>query len=173
MGKDTQKGPVLKNIREFSSGGAVYKKDGNKVLWLVTASQASTLYPKIIWRLPKGWIDDKGEGIPGRMASGETKADENSLREAAIREVKEEGGVEAKIIAKIRTEKYFFKHPERGPILKFVTFYLMEWVKDLPEGYGMETSEILWLPIDEALKKVSYSSEKKILQEAQNSLKNG
>jgi 8-oxo-dGTP pyrophosphatase MutT (NUDIX family) len=163
VGKDTQNQTILK--REFSSGGVVFKSEGKKILWLVAASAQSKLYPKVVWRLPKGWIDDEGL-YPGPMASGRVRADEKSLQKSAIREVKEEGGVEAKVIKKVGTEKYFFTTPEKEKILKFVTFYLMEWVSDFPEGFDEETSEVAWLPFEEAYRKLSYSGERKILKKA-------
>lgn len=135
--------------REFSSGGVVYKKRGGKTLWLVTKSAVSDLYPKSVWRLPKGWIDE-----------GET------TEETALREVGEEGGVEAQIIQKIETVKYFFVIPDKTKILKFVTFYLMEWNKDLPQGFDGETSEIAWLLYEEAHKRLSFSGEKQVLKKA-------
>ncbi|MCX6705284.1 MAG: NUDIX domain-containing protein, partial [Candidatus Woesebacteria bacterium] len=156
MGKNAQSQIVLN--REFSSGGVVFKGDE----WLVTRSAASKLYTETYWRLPKGWIDNITPEIPGPMASGKIKADEESLQKSALREVMEEGGVEAAIVKKIGTVKYFYRLPSRpssaytapdkglpagrqGRILKFVTFYLMEWKKDLPEGFDAETSEIAWL----------------------------
>lgn len=153
--------------REFSSGGVVYKKKKSTVLWLIRRTVASKLFPNPYWMLPKGWIDDEGAGIPGPMASGKIKADEASLQKAALREVQEEGGVDAKIIKKIGTVKYFYKHPENGKVLKFVTFYLMEWVADLPNGFDGETSEISWLPNDEAYAKLSFQREKDILKKAE------
>ncbi|MBI3443130.1 NUDIX domain-containing protein [Candidatus Woesebacteria bacterium] len=133
--------------REFSAGGVVYKND----LWLITKSAPSELYPKGFWRLPKGWINE-GE----------------NLEEAALREVREEAGIKAKIISKIGTEKYFLTF--RGKrILKFVTFYLMEWVRDLPDGPGFETEKIEWLPFDEAYKKLSHRGEKEILRKGRDS----
>ena len=132
-------------IREFSSGGVVYKKDK----WLVTRSAPSEIYPKSVWRLPKGWVDK-----------------DESAEEAALREVKEEGGVEAKVIKKIETVKYFFTTPNKDKVLKFVTFYLMEWIRDLPEGFGEETSEIAWLSFEEAYTKLSFSGEKQVLKKA-------
>lgn len=147
MGKEKKE----KIIREFSSGGAVFKKENGETLWIVRATVPSELFPKIYWTLPKGWIDE-----------GET------LEETAIREVKEEGGIEAKIIKKIETIRYFYLHPERGNILKFVTFFLMEWKSDLPEGFDGETSEVVWLPFKEAYKKLSHSGEKQILKKAKN-----
>jgi len=142
MGEGKKENRVRK---EFSSGGVVFKKDK----WLITRSMPSEIYPKSVWRLPKGWVDK-----------------DESAEEAALREVKEEGGVEAKIIKKIETVRYFFTTPDKGKVLKFVTFYLMEWIKNLSEGFGEETSEIAWLSFDQAVKKLAYSGEKQILKKA-------
>ena len=170
MGKNTQQKTGSPVLREFSSGGIVYRKFDGEIKWLVAASVPSKMFPKVVWRLQKGWIDNKSHHVPGPMASGKVKADESSLQKAAIREVAEEGGIEAKIVQKVGSEKIFFKHPARGLIIKFVTYYLMQWLKDLPEGFDEETSEVLWLPYEEARKKLSYSGEKKILDKAKNLL---
>ena len=173
MGKDTQpqktrNSTVLKTqiSRMFSSGGVVCKNDNGVVLWLVRQTVASDLYPKQYWMLPKGWIDDAGPGIPGPIASGKIKADEESLQNTALREVAEEGGVVSKIIKKLGTSLFTYTDPKFGKVLKFVTFYLMEYVSDLPDGHDGETSEVLWLPFDEAKKKLSFSSEKEMLEKA-------
>lgn len=173
MGKDIQQktGSIL---REFSSGGVVYKKEGKNVFWLVAATVPNKLFPKLSWRLPKGWIDDSDTwGVPGPIGRGDLKATEDDLTKAALREVREEGGIEAKIIQKIGSVKIFFKHPERGSILKFITYYLMEFVRDLPEGFGEETSEVVWLSYKEARKRLTYGGEKKILDEANQILAQG
>lgn len=165
--------------REFSAGGVVFRKvkgrEGKKVkvLWLVAKSAPSALYPKGFWRLPKGWLDDTGGGKnPGPLGRGVRCATEEELRQAAIREVAEEGGVEAKIVDKIGTERYFFTISGKR-ILKFVTFFLMEWVKDLRSGPGFETEEVLWLPYKEARTKLTHSGEKKILDKAKRLLDSG
>ena len=166
MGKRKEGKKVSKSLvtREFSSGGVVFKKEGKDVLWFVRKTAASALYPKQYWMLPKGRIDDTKDNEPGPMALGKIKADEVSLQKTAVREVAEEGGIEAKIIQKIETIMYSFIHPKRGKMLKFATFYLMEWIRNLPEGFDSETSEILWLPFDEAYKKLTFSGEKEALK---------
>jgi 8-oxo-dGTP pyrophosphatase MutT (NUDIX family) len=182
VGKDTQqKTTVLTHqssiVREFSAGGVVYRKVKGKgqeikVLWLVAKNAPSDLYPNEIWRLQKGWIDDRDDGKhPGPISSGEVKATESDLQTGAIREVREEGGVIAKIIKKIGTTKYFLPirhtlNSTRGRVMKFVTFYLMEYTSDASEGFCFETSEILWLPITEAIQKVTHTNEKEILKKA-------
>lgn len=100
------------------------------------------------------------------MASGSVKADEDSLQMAAVREVWEEGGVSAKIVEKIGTTKYSYNNPDRGYIFKFVTYYLMEYINDNPDGHDNETAEINWLPFDQALKKLSFSGDKQMFKKA-------
>jgi 8-oxo-dGTP pyrophosphatase MutT (NUDIX family) len=164
MGKNTQSQKTGNStvLREFSAGGIIFKGDK----WLVRSTTPSKEFPVSYWMLPKGWIDDAGPGIPGPMASGNIKADEKSLQKTALREVEEEGGVKAKVIKKIGTISYPFKHPIRGMILKFVTFYLMEYIEDTDNGHDWETQEVLWLPYDEAYKRLSFKGEKEILEKA-------
>ena len=166
MGKNTQ------SLREFASGGVIYKKIGSETLWFVRKTMASSLYPKSYWMLPKGRIDDTGDDEPGPMASGKVRADEKSLQKAAVRETAEEGGITASIVKKIGTTMYSYIDPKRGKILKFATFYLMEFLRDLPEGFDDETSEVTWLPFTEAYKKLSFSGEKEMLVKAQELLSN-
>jgi len=163
----SQKKAAIK--REFSSGGAVFRKTQNgKIMWLMTKSSPSKEYPGTFWRLQKGWLDDKKGGKePGPLATGKKKASDEDLKKAAIREVKEEGGAEAKIVKKIRTETYFYTNANHERIMKFVTFYLMQWLADTPEGPDFETSEVRWLPFAEARKLLTHSGEKKILDEAE------
>lgn len=164
MGKNAHS---LKTTREFSAGGVVFKKEKGQILWLVTEAAVlpRSLFPKGTWRLPKGWLDNIGEMIPGPLASGEKQANEEDLQKGALREVREEGGVDAKIVKKIETIKFFF-NSTRGKVLKFVTFYLMEWRRDLPEGTDFETSEVAWLPYDAASTRLTYASEKEVLKKA-------
>jgi 8-oxo-dGTP pyrophosphatase MutT (NUDIX family) len=158
--------------REFSAGGIVFKKKDNSIFWLIAKSAPSKLYPKSVWRLPKGWLDDKNGGKnPGPLATGARKATEKILREAALKEVREEGGVEAKIIEKLGTDKYFYTQ-KSVKILKFVTFYLMEWLADLPDGPDFETEKVAWLLFEKARKKLEYPREKKTLDKASLLLRN-
>ena len=157
--------------REFSAGGVVFRK--YQIKWLVTKSTPSGLVAKSVWRLAKGRLDDEEGGREsGPLASGVRKASEEEIQEAALKEVKEEGGVEAKIVRKIGTERYFFIW-QGEKILKFVTFYLMEYIRDLPEGHDEETEEVAWLPYEEARKRLSYSGEKKVLDKAKEILDSG
>ncbi len=167
MGKNSQKEKIE---REFSAGGVVCKKTDKAVVWLVTKSSPSKLYPKSVWRLPKGWLDDSQQGKkPGFLAKGIKKAKEEEIRKAALREVSEEGGVNAKIVEKIETVKFFIKRRDKK-ILKFITFYLMEWISDLEKGHGYETEETKWLTYPKARETLTFERERKILDKAKNIL---
>lgn len=128
--------------REFSAGGIVFNRKGQVLL---TRSAGSGY-----WQFPKGNIS-KGE----------------SSKEAALREVKEEGGVEAEIIAKVDDSKYVYTHPEsKEKIFKVVTFYLMRYLSGDIADHDWEVSDSGWFFPEEALKKLSFSVQKQFLKKA-------
>lgn len=132
--------------REFSAGGVVRK--GN--LWLIRRPTPNPEYRgNLGWSFPKGWIDE-GE----------------KLEEAAVREVREEGGVEAKVIKKLSTFKIFFTDQDGEKIMKFITYFLMEYESNAPEGFGWETAEIRWVTFDETQELLAFKNEKELLKKA-------
>jgi len=143
------KSEKLKVKREFSAGGVVFRREPEGVLWLIVKPKGSEQ-----WRFPKGKIE-RGE---------------NSVR-AALREVKEEGGVEARILSKIDNIKYFFVQKGQK-IFKTVTFYLMEYIQEAQGGFCWETEEIAWLPLEEAKERLAFKNEKGILEAADSVLEN-
>jgi len=128
---------------EKSSGGIVFKKEKNTTFILVT--QHSDHHG---WVFPKGLMDD-----------GEDK------ETTALREVKEEGGVEAKIIKELPSVEYFYKF-EGQTIKKKVTYFLMEYVSGNIEDHDWEMEAADWLPIDQVEERLTYKTDKQIFQEA-------
>lgn len=132
---------------EISAGGIVYKKISDQILWLVVHHS----YHKG-WVFPKGLTTDH-DG-------------ENDLKTTALREVQEEGG----IIAKIISEKPFFNEYwyqfKKEKIHKKVYYFLMEYISGCEKDHDHEVSEALWLPEDEALKKLTFENDKKNFKEA-------
>lgn len=152
--------------KQFSAGGAIFRKTQGGIEWLVTKASASKAHPFDTWRLPKGWLDDEDEGrLPGPKARGETKAEEGDFQLAAIRETEEEAGVKARIIQKIETQKVFFFDAGRR-VMKFITYYLMEWTSDLAGGPGIETEKVEWMGAQVAIEKLTHNGEKEILKKA-------
>jgi 8-oxo-dGTP pyrophosphatase MutT (NUDIX family) len=104
------------------------------------------------WALPKGLIE------PGEPA--ET---------AAMREALEETGLEGTILGKIDTIRYTYTAKWKAPpekVFKIVTFYLMQHTGGDTSRHDWEIERVEWLPIDEAVVKASYSTEKNILRKA-------
>ena len=138
--------------REFSAGGAVFTKNGSGINWLIIKPRASELFPGNRFQLPKGHLEK-----------------EETAEYAALREVLEETGITAKIISKAGTSKYPFKAGNEK-IFKIVTFFLMEYVSGVLTQ-NPEVEELFWLPFEQAKKKLTYSDDKKILQQAFDLLK--
>jgi len=133
-------------IREFSAGGIVCK--GN--LWLIRRPTPNSEYRgNLGWSFPKGWVDAK-----------------ENLEQAAMREVKEEGGVIAKIISKLSTLKIFFTDQNGEKVMKFITYFVMEYVADAPEGHDWETAETKWVTFAEAQELLVHKNEKELLKVA-------
>ncbi len=125
--------------REFSAGGIVFK--GDQVL-LTKHSQNHH------WSFPKGLIDPP-----------------QTSKEAALREVKEEGGVEAEILDKVGYSKYVYTF-NGEKIFKVVTYFLMKYISGSPEDHDFEVEEAGWYEIEEALKTLSFSQDKDLLKKA-------
>ncbi len=140
--------------REFSAGGIVFKtvrsqgSGGSQVL----NSRGQVLLTKHSqnkhWSFPKGLID------PGQTSE-----------EAALREVKEEGGVEAEILEKIGYSKYVYTLKEEK-IFKVVTYFLMKYVSGDPKDHDWEVEEAGWYEPEAALKQLSFSQDKILLRKA-------
>lgn len=143
-------------IRHFSAGGVVYKKTSNQTLFLLRkSSPSSQLYSKKPWSLPKGWLDDAEPGQPGPKTLGAKRATSEEVEQVALREVREEAGVEAKIITRLGIDQFYFFDQSKQKIFKTVIYFLMEFVGNLPEGFGSETSEIAWKNAEEAVNLLS------------------
>ena len=141
MGVRFAQGALMR--REFSAGGLVRKDN----LWLIRRPTPNPEYRgNLGWSWPKGWVDE-GE----------------NLEQAAIREVREEGGVVAKIVKKLPALKVFFK--DKGElVMKFITYFVMEYESDVPGGFGEETAEVKWVTKEEAMQLLAHKNERELLK---------
>jgi 8-oxo-dGTP pyrophosphatase MutT (NUDIX family) len=128
---------------EHSAGGVVFKKTSSKVFILLT--QHSQHHG---WVFPKGLIDE-----------GEDK------ETTALREVKEEGGVEAKIVKELPAVEYFYKF-EGQLIHKKVTYFLMEYVSGNIEDHDWEMEAAEWLEAGKVEDRLSYKTDKQVFNQA-------
>lgn len=136
---------------ERSAGGVVYKKDGKKILWLII-NTISKNQSHGIYKLPKGHL----------------KKDE-FLKDAALREVEEEGKIKAEIVSKLGSNDYLIWNKElRKKIVKKVTFFLMKYAGESRLKYYDDETVIgqEWLEFKEAQGKLAFDSEKILLEKA-------
>lgn len=156
MGKNTKnregrgRGASTGVIREFSAGGIVFKKTPTQTLFLIIQPKDTDR-----WQFPKGHLDN-----------GETSKD------AAVREVKEEGGISANLIQKLGIQRYFFSL-KKERIFKTVTFFLMEYVSGDTKNHDKEVDGAVFLPFDEAFEKLTFKKDKETLNQAKEILKQG
>ncbi|HTG47239.1 MAG TPA: NUDIX hydrolase [Actinomycetota bacterium] len=133
--------------KEVSAGGVLYRSDGGGGIEVVLASRR-TRRGDLAWGLAKGGIEP-----------GETR------EEAAIREVREETGLEAEIEADLGDTKYIYVW-EDVRIRKTVHFFLMRHTGGDVEDRDDEMEEIRWFPLERARKRAAYRGERDVLARA-------
>jgi len=92
-----------------------------------------------------------------------------TAEETALREVREETGLEGEIVNRIGEISYvFFK---RKRYFKMVHFYLIRHIGGSISNHDYEADRVKWFQISEALKILTYPNERKILKKAEKILK--
>lgn len=128
-----------------SAGGVIFRKTATDFETALIATKG-----KNVWTLPKGIID-KGE-LP---------------EDAAIREIREETGLTGRIMSPLDTKSYwFYLKNENVKYRKTVIYFLVEYDSGTICNTCTEVDEALWFTFDEAMKKLSYKSDREILQKA-------
>jgi 8-oxo-dGTP pyrophosphatase MutT (NUDIX family) len=97
------------------------------------------------------------------LPKGHPDGDESPL-EAAIREVREETGVEAEPIEKLGTIEYTYDR-RNGPVDKRVAFWLFEYRSgELDPDH--EIADARWMPLEEAARALTYEGERRMVERA-------
>ena len=108
--------------------------------------------PAGVWALPKGLI-----------------ADEEEPAAAALREVTEETGVEARLVEKLGDVRYVYTWAGER-VFKVVSFYLLRYRRgrlgDLAPEHRHEVAEARWLLLDEAERLLAYRGEREMAGKA-------
>ncbi|MEM4152741.1 MAG: NUDIX domain-containing protein [Candidatus Pacearchaeota archaeon] len=139
--------------KEKSCGVIIFRKENKKILYLLLYRKASKQY-KEMWDFPKGNIE-KNE----------------SEKEAAVREVKEETGiVDLKFISSFKESINFFYRKDNKLIFKTVIFLLAETNQEEIK-LSFEHDDYKWATFNEALKLLTHKNSKEILIKAKNLLK--
>jgi 8-oxo-dGTP pyrophosphatase MutT (NUDIX family) len=124
--------------REFSCGGVVVR--GEECIVIVPTRRAAG--GAQVLALPKGHPEE-----------GETAAD------AALREVREEAGVEATMREKLGDVRYWYQRGGRR-IAKTVAFFMLDYVSGELDDHDHEVEHARWMPLEEAAASLSYKGER-------------
>jgi 8-oxo-dGTP pyrophosphatase MutT (NUDIX family) len=124
--------------REFSCGGVVVR--GTDCIVIVPTRRAVRGGP--VLALPKGHPEN-----------GESPAD------AAVREVREEAGVEATVREKLGDVQYWYQR-DGVRIAKRVTFFLLDYVSGEVDDHDHEVEHARWIALEEAARSLSYKGER-------------
>jgi 8-oxo-dGTP pyrophosphatase MutT (NUDIX family) len=138
-------------VEQISAGGAAFRRTDSGYEIALIAVGANRR-----WQLPKGLID-----------AGETP------EIAALREVREEAGIETELLSKIETIEYWYFGDHRGERVRFhksVHFYLLAYRGGAIENHDAEVVEARWTRAAEAIDRLAFKGEKTVVEKALNLL---
>jgi 8-oxo-dGTP pyrophosphatase MutT (NUDIX family) len=124
---------------EFSAGGVVVNDLGEAIVIVPTRRAADG--SKVL-ALPKGHPDG-----------------DESPEAAALREVREETGVDAEVVGPLGEVRYWYQRGGRR-IAKVVSFYLLRYTGGSLEDHDAEVEHARWMPLADAARELSYAGER-------------
>jgi len=133
----------VKTRTEISAGGIAFRANGESFDVAIIRTEEGR------WQLPKGWIED-----------GET------AEHAAVREVREEAGIDAEVVAPLGTVEYWYRStydPEPARVHKFVHVFLLRYLDGSTDDHDDEVIEAHWATIDEASRMLAHKDERKMV----------
>jgi len=131
-------------VRTANAAGGVVVRGQGEAHEVVVAGRDSDH----TWVFPKG-TPDRGE----------------TIEETAVREVREETGLEVEIVAPIGVIEYWFAVPGER-VHKFVHFFLMRATGGDVSRHDHEYDHVKWASTDEARRLLSYDTYREILDRA-------
>ena len=132
---------------QLSAGGVVCRRDpaGRIEVALIATHDGQR------WALPKGLVEE-GE----------------SLEETALREVREEAGLEAEAIERLEPIEYWYWWDEDGDKVRYhkkVYYFLMAYRGGDVSRHDFEVDDARWFSLEEAIERASYRTEREVLQQ--------
>jgi 8-oxo-dGTP pyrophosphatase MutT (NUDIX family) len=129
---------------EFSAGGVVVR--GDECVVIVPTRRAAD--GSRVLALPKGHPE------PGE-----------SPVQAALREVREEAGIEARLVEELGDIRYWYMRDGRR-ISKVVSFFLLRYVSGEVDDHDREVEHARWLTLEDAARDLTYEGERDMVSRA-------
>jgi len=155
-------------VREFSAGGVVLRKMRGR--WYLAVIHPHMERPRRSIKLRKSKrtpADAELIALPkGTIDEGERP------EQTALREVREETGVLADMVAKLADIKYIYVRNwgDHARVFKIVSFYLLLYrsgrLGNISPAMRVEVQSAFWLPLENATAKLSYKGEREVAQRA-------
>lgn len=142
--------------RELSAGGVLVRTIAGRPHVAAIRPQGKKAGT---WALPKGNVD------PGEAPA-----------ETALREVREETGVDGRLVEKLGDVRYVYTW-DGERIFKIVSFFLLRArrgrIGAIEEAMRVEVAEARWLPLEDAPRLLAYGGEREMAARARDRLAGG
>jgi 8-oxo-dGTP diphosphatase len=139
---------MLPTESQVSAGGVAFRTNAEGAVEVALIAVGE----KLRWQLPKGTIE------PGEAPEA-----------AALREVREEGGIEASIIEPLEIIEYWYVGDSRGRRVRFhkkVHFFLMQFDRGDVADHDDEVRDARWFAVDEAIERLAFKNERSVVERA-------
>lgn len=143
----TRKSAGIPTRDQVSAGGVAFRtKNGMHEIAIVSVGAPRR------WQLPKGIVEK-----------------DEQPEKTALREVREEAGIETELVAPIDVIEYWYvsgsgKHRVR--FHKFVHFFLLVYRSGDVNLHDHEVHEARWVSVEEAIEMLAFENERKVVETA-------
>ncbi|HEY4024513.1 MAG TPA: NUDIX hydrolase [Pseudonocardiaceae bacterium] len=142
--RNRRRGRRLRTVEETSAGGLVVDRGRGTAALIGRLDRRGTL----LWSLPKGHIE-----------AGET------AQQTAIREVREETGIDGIVLAELGSIDYWFVVENRR-VHKTVHHFLLEATGGELSDEDVEVTEVAWVALGELDELLAYADERRLVRRA-------
>jgi len=140
--------PTPPLLREFSAGGLLVRRMRGRLFIAAVRVKGGR-----VLALPKGHIE------PGESGA-----------ETAVREVREETGVEGRLVEKLDDIRYWYTR-DGARVLKVVSFFLLSYRSGSIRDYQRtEVDGAEWVPLEDAPRLLAYRGESEMARAAMSKL---
>lgn len=139
--------PKLPIVEQISAGGVAFRHHESQLQVAIVS-----VNPSRRWQLPKGIID-----------AGETP------EITAVREVREEAGIETELLELVEKIEYWYVGDHRGERVrfhKFVYFYLLRYTDGDTANHDHEIAEARFVSSADAVEMLAFGGEKAVVEKA-------